>query len=252
MRRLVVDSTFEPHFLKSVLVFGSNLRVTASLAMREAFVKEETTGEDRRLLYLSIRQQVCMAMEDVGAYLYAFQEKQQGNDFIDALTRYKSHEVYLFNLFAEKTDTEIADAFGFGEIPTILQEQGYTEEQNAEAASQFVTHFKTLAGSQENMLKGCNKLKHGGLAYLPESQNELRVLIREDGEPKPLGIHYNASELSKYVFVTVMCSIQIKELVFRYLAIYHPPVAEQAWRDESVEKDYIRVTEMLEILRAES
>ena len=52
--------------------------------MLDTFVEDETIGEDRRLLFLNIRQQTCMAMEDVGAYLYAFTRKQAGKDFLKA------------------------------------------------------------------------------------------------------------------------------------------------------------------------
>ena len=245
-----MDRTFEPAFLKSILVFGSNLRTRASVAMRDAFETDGTAGEDRRLLYLSIRQQTCMAMEDVGAYLYAFQQKQKnGKDFLDALTGYQSHKVYLFNLFDGKTDEEIAEAFGFSEIPAAIQELGYTEAQNVTATNQFVEHFQSLAKSQKQMHDGCMKLKHGGTIYYTDDPAALRVLMREEGEIKPKGIHYNADELRWLVFVSIMCSIQIKELVFRYIAIYHPKTYEEVVESDEPGIDYKRATDLLESYR---
>ena len=157
--------------------------------------------------------------------------------------------MYLSNLFKDKTDEEIADAFGFGEIPAPLKEYGYTKDDNATAAGQFVTHFKTLATSQDQMRLGCNKLKHAGLSYMPEAKNELRILIKEDGEPKPSAIRYDPDGLSKLLFVTAMCSIQIKEVVFRYLAIHHPDTWKECSESDVVGEDYERVLQLLQRFR---
>ena len=208
-----MNPDFEPAFLKGVMVFGANLRVRASEAMLETFTADDTTGEDRRLLYFAIRQQMCMAMEDVGAYLYAFRESQNGKDFLNALTDYKPWKVYLYNLFrhsdgTDKSDEEIANDFGFGQIPDALRKEGYDEERNDVAKREFVTHFRTLAETQESTMDVCLKLKHGGLGYRPEANDELRILRNRDGKIEPVGIHYNPEALSKHLFVTVMCSIQ--------------------------------------------
>lgn len=245
----MLDPSFESHYLKSILVFGSNLRVRASVAMRDAFMKAETIGEDRRLLFLSIRQQMCMALEDVGAHLHAFHQKQKGQDFLVALVRYDTKDAYLYNVFKDKTDSKIADRFGFGEVPRALQEEGYTAQMNTKAAEQFVKHFRELAEKQKATKSLCIHLKHGGLVYLPEAKDELRVLIRNDDKPEPFGIHYNPDALSMYLFITVMCSIQLKETILRYLAIHHPEVCKECFKAEAVAQDFERATTLLEFFQ---
>jgi len=116
-----MDKDFEPHFLSSTMVFSSNLRVYAATAMQErrSSIREPL---ERRLLYFSIHQQMCMAMEDLGAHLYAYREKRSGKDYLSALVNYSGSSAYLYELLKGKSQQQIAAEFGFcDKIPNFLE-----------------------------------------------------------------------------------------------------------------------------------
>src|SRR3990172_5489277 len=174
-----MDKDFEPHFLSSTMVFSSNLRVYAATAMQE---RRSSISEplERRLLYFSIHQQMCMAMEDLGAHLYAYREKRSGKDYLSALVNYSGSSAYLYELLKGKSQQQIAAEFGFcDKIPELLRKGGYDEERQARAARNFYEHLQSIANHQKKRMGICNKLKHGGTIYRPEKPERLGILLRE-------------------------------------------------------------------------
>ena len=228
---------FEPSFLKNTITFASNLRVNAALALQTRY-KASQDPMERRLLFLAIHQQMCMAMEDLGAHLYAYREKKSGRDYMTALVNYGGSSAYLCELFDGKDQKQIAEEFGFSEeVPPFLKKNGYTNELRTQAAKNFYAHFETVANQQKHRLDVCNKLKHGATVYLPESKDQLGVVLRKLKKPEPWRLSYNQSELKTFLYVIVTCSHQTKEIAFQYLAAYHPATAQTVLEWEHASKD---------------
>ena len=222
-----LDPAFEPSFLKNTITFASNLRVNAALAMYKQFEASDDPME-RRLLFLGIHQQMCMAMEDLGAHLYAYREKQSGKDYMTALINYGGSSAYLYDLFKDKSKPEILADFGFeADVPPVLKSHGYTDRKRREAGDNFYAHFLTVAKKQEQRIDICNKLKHGATSYLPESNDQLGLVLRRQRMPEAWRLSYKETELKMFLYIITTCSHQCKEIVFQYLCLHHPVTAEK-------------------------
>lgn len=218
---------FEPSFLKNRITFASNLRVDASLALYERW-KASKDSNERRLLFFSVHQQMCMAMEDLGAHLYAYREKQSGGDYITALVTYGGPDAYLYDLFEGRTKDQIIFDFGFGEdVPPFLAKHGYTDEHRERAGENFYAHFETVAKQQKKRMDICNKLKHGATVYLADSDKQLGIVIRRQGKPEPWRLSYNQAELDAFMYLIATCSHATKEILFQYLSVHHPETAQE-------------------------
>ena len=250
-----LDPAFEPSFLKNTITFASNLRVNAALAMYKQFEASDDPME-RRLLFLGIHQQMCMAMEDLGAHLYAYREKQSGKDYMTALINYGGSSAYLYDLFKDKSKPEILADFGFeADVPPVLKSHGYTDRKRREAGDNFYAHFLTVAKKQEQRIDICNKLKHGATSYLPESNDQLGLVLRRQRMPEAWRLSYKETELKRlsyketelkmFLYIITTCSHQCKEIVFQYLCLHHPVTAEEILEWEYARKDMERTLALL-------
>ena len=243
------SSDFEPHFLSSTMVFSSNIRVKTALAIQKRRISIQEPSIERRLLFFSIHQQMCLAIEDLGAHLYAYREKRLGKDYLTALINYGGSSAYLYELFKGKSQRAIATEFGFGnKIPDLLREYGYDENMRAKAEKNFYEHSKSVARQQKKRMAICNKLKHGGTMYLPERADRLGILIREKGKIRKSNISYNENEVGAFLYVIAACSHQLKELIFQYFVLYHPTFAKKALTSDEVRKDILRAARLIESL----
>lgn len=241
------STSLEVPFLVNYLFAASNLRVATCQPLREKFHRPDAGETEKRLLFFGIHQQMCMAIEDLGALMFAFREKAAGRDFMNSLAGYRRGAAYMFNLLKEKKDQDIAAEFGLaGAVPSVLQKSGYDEARQERAARNFVEHFRSVAHSQATRMAICNKLKHGGTVYYDsDNRSGLAVLDNDGGTLEPIWFSFNETELQTILYIVATCSHQSKELAFRYLVLHHPHEAEKLLQDKRVWKEIERASKLV-------
>ncbi len=240
----------EAVFLENAFYVTSDLRLAASHAMKKDFFDVGTDQTTKRLLFLSIHQQVCMALEDVGALMLALQEKKKGKDFLTVLTRYRSTTANLSTLISGMDEQTVADTYGFGPpVPELYEKYKYSEAELRMSAANFVGYIRSLAGIQAERDRICNKLKHAGTAvFLPSSPDILSILDwdRDEKKVRSEGVPLKESELHTFLYIIAACSLVYKEIAFRLLAQWYPAVAEKLLKDPAVQENQGRIVKVVE------
>jgi len=239
----------ESVFLENAFYVTSNLRVVASQAMKNQLLDGKTDETTKRLLFLSIHQQLCMAFEDLGSIMLASREKRKGKEFLAVLTNYKGKSADLSELIRGMADETIAETYAFGApVPALYQKLDYSSEELQRSAANFTNYVKSLAGMQIDRGRICNKLKHAGTAlYLPGSPNVISILDwdKDKKNVQSEGLPYKTSELRTFLYAIAACSAVYKDIAFWQLAHCYSEVAEKLLHEPAFQESHERTNKLI-------